>query len=64
LGIVGLAGLTFWLWSQTNQRMNDLSDKLTESLQVDRSTSESFGQIQKTLGELSKSSHVPSHATL
>jgi hypothetical protein len=56
VGLVGLAGLTFWLWSQTNQRMNSLSDKLTESLQVDRGTSESFGQIQRTLGELSKSS--------
>lgn len=53
--LVGLFLALLWVWSQTNQRMNQLADKLTESREAQQTTTESFGQIQKTLGELSKS---------
>ena len=53
-GLVVLGGLTFWLWSQSNQRMNQLADKLEASSQAQQNTAQSFGEIQKTLGELSQ----------
>jgi DNA recombination protein RmuC len=51
-GLVVLGGLTFWLWSQSNQRMNQLADKLEAGSQAQLSTAQSFGEIQKSLGEL------------
>lgn len=55
VGLLGLAGLTLWLWSQSSRRLDALSDKLAQSSQAQQTTAESFGQIQKTMGELSES---------
>lgn len=53
-GFAVLLILVLGLWLHSNSRMNAITHKLIESRQLQEGTVESFGRIQKTLGELSE----------
>jgi DNA recombination protein RmuC len=44
----------FWIWSRTSTRIDGLQERIMESSQLQKSTTESFGEIQRTLGGLNE----------
>jgi DNA recombination protein RmuC len=50
--LVALFAALLWVWERTNRRIDALNERLIETSQFQRGTSESFVQIQQNLGQL------------
>lgn len=56
LFLLALFGALIWVWERTNRRIDTLNERLVETSQFQRGTSDSFAQIQKNLGQLTEAS--------
>lgn len=56
IAMVGLLAGLAWFYIETRNRMDAINVRLIESSTLQRSTSESFGQIRETLGKLKEAS--------
>lgn len=56
LFLIALFAALLWVWERTNRRIDSLNERLIESSQFQRGTSESFVQIQQNLGQLTEAS--------
>ncbi len=54
--LLALLGVMLWIWGQTNARIAAIDQQITQSVEQQRSTTESFAQIQQGLGQLSEAS--------
>ena len=52
--LVALFAALLWVWERTNRRIDALNERLIETSQYQRGTSESFTQIQQNLGQLTE----------
>jgi DNA recombination protein RmuC len=52
--LVALFAALLWVWERTNRRIDALNERLIETSQLQRGTSESFIQIQQNLGQLTE----------
>lgn len=52
--LVALFAALLWVWERTNRRIDALNERLIETSQLQRGTSESFVQIQQNLGQLTE----------
>jgi DNA recombination protein RmuC len=52
--LVALFAALLWVWERTNRRIDALNERLIETSQYQRGTSESFIQIQQNLGQLTE----------
>lgn len=52
--LVALFAALLWVWERTNRRIDALNERLIETSQYQRGTSESFVQIQQNLGQLTE----------
>lgn len=54
LFLIALFAAILWVWERTNRRIDSLNERLIETGQYQRGTSESFAQIQQNLGRLTE----------
>jgi len=57
LALAGLAGAIVWSWLETSRRLAALSERMAEGREIQRNAAESFGSIQRNLGQLTEVSH-------
>ncbi|MGD0575320.1 MAG: DNA recombination protein RmuC [Anaerolineales bacterium] len=56
LALAGVAAAVVWAWVQTSRHLTDLNEKVMEGREMQRGATESFGSIQKNLGQLTEAS--------
>jgi len=54
LALVGVVAAVLWAWLETSRRLTAISEKMVEGREMQRGATESFGSIQRNLGQLTE----------